>query len=140
MHLQYLNWVFLAIFIGQAMNLAGYRLLCSKTFCVLFFFLGCLCCTHYYTMSYFRSVFNWFSRFWGLFFELVLYYILASSSFFLASVCLSLCLPVSKFLKIWSLVFPDILHDDSWPWHLLTDEARFLEKKWCPEFGPTGPK
>ena len=32
-----------------------------------------------------------------------------------------------SFLKIRSLVFSDILHDDSWPWYLVT--ARFLKKK-----------
>ena len=42
----------------------------------------------------------------------------------LASVCPSL-----SFLKIESLVFSDIVHDDSQPWYLVTDGARFLEKK-----------
>ena len=37
--------------------------------------------------------------------------------------------PSLSFLKIGSLVFSDILHDDSWPWYLVTDEARFLKKK-----------
>ena len=41
------------------------------------------------------------------------------------SVCLSL-----SFLKIGSLDFSDILHDDSWPWYLLvTDKVVFLKKK-----------
>ena len=34
-----------------------------------------------------------------------------------------------RFLNIGSLVFSDIVHDDSWPWYLVSDEARFLEKK-----------
>ena len=46
----------------------------------------------------------------------------------LSSVCLSVC-PSLHFLKIGSLVFCDIVHDDSWPWILVTDEARFLRKK-----------
>ena len=25
--------------------------------------------------------------------------------------------------------FSDIMHDDSWTWYLVTDEARFLKKK-----------
>ena len=37
--------------------------------------------------------------------------------------------PSRSFLKIGSLVFSDILHDDSWPWYLVTDETRFLGKK-----------
>ena len=31
--------------------------------------------------------------------------------------------------KIGSLVLSDIVHDDSWPWYLVTNEARFLKKK-----------
>ena len=48
-----------------------------------------------------------------------------------------------NFLKIGSLVFSGIVHDDSWPWHLVTDRARILTKKkkyWQPEFGLNGPK
>ena len=45
----------------------------------------------------------------------------------LLSVCLSIRLSLS-FLRIGSLVFADIVHDDSWPWYLVTDEARFLKK------------
>ena len=59
------------------------------------------------------------------------------------SVCLSSVHPSLTFLKIGSLVFSDIVHYDSWPWYLVTAEARFLEKKkknWQSEFGPTGPK
>ena len=37
--------------------------------------------------------------------------------------------PSLSFLKIGSLVFCDVVHDDSWPWYLVTDKARFLEKK-----------
>ena len=40
----------------------------------------------------------------------------------LSSVCPSL-----SFLKIGSLVFSDIVHDDSWPWYLMTDRARFFK-------------
>ena len=36
----------------------------------------------------------------------------------LSSVC-----PPLIFLKIGSLVFSDIVHNDSWPWYLVTDEA-----------------
>ena len=36
--------------------------------------------------------------------------------------------PSLSFLKIGSL-FSDIVHSDSWPWYLVTDEARFLKKK-----------
>ena len=34
-----------------------------------------------------------------------------------------------SFLKVGSLVFSGIVHDDSWPWFLATDDARFLKKK-----------
>ena len=34
-----------------------------------------------------------------------------------------------SFLKIGLLVFSDIVHQDSWPWYLVTDKARFLKKK-----------
>ena len=30
-------------------------------------------------------------------------------------------------LKIGLLVFSDIVHDDSWPWYLVTDRERFLK-------------
>ena len=43
------------------------------------------------------------------------------------STCLSIhpsVCPLLKFLKIVSFVFfADIVHDDSWPWYLVTDEA-----------------
>ena len=59
----------------------------------------------------------------------------------------SVCLYVSpsvrsslSFLVIGSLVFADIVHDDSWQWHLVTDGARFLKKNWQSKFGPNGPK
>ena len=44
------------------------------------------------------------------------------------SVCLSVR-PSLNYFKIGSLVFSDIVHGDSWPWYLVTDEARFLKKK-----------
>ena len=59
------------------------------------------------------------------------------------SVCLSVCPsvpPSLSFLKIGLLVFSDIVHDDSWPWYLLTDKARFLKKVLRLEFGPNGSK
>ena len=37
--------------------------------------------------------------------------------------------PSLGFLKIGWLVFSDIVHEDSWPWYLVTDEARFKKKK-----------
>ena len=37
--------------------------------------------------------------------------------------------PSLSFFKIGSLVFSGIVHDDSWPWHLVTDRARILTKK-----------
>ena len=37
--------------------------------------------------------------------------------------------PSLSFLKIGSLVFSDIVHNDSWPWYLVTDRDRFLKKK-----------
>ena len=40
----------------------------------------------------------------------------------LSSVCPSLI-----FLKIGWLDFSDVLHDDSWPWYLVTDKARLLK-------------
>ena len=46
-----------------------------------------------------------------------------------------------NFLKIGSLVFFDIVHDESLPWYLVTDKTRFTKKKWQREFGPkSGPK
>ena len=42
------------------------------------------------------------------------------------SVCLSVR-PSLNFLKTGSLVFCDIVHDDSWSWYLVTDETRFLK-------------
>ena len=45
------------------------------------------------------------------------------------------------FLKIGSLFFSDIVHDDSWPWYLATDETKFLEKSFCgPNLPPKCPK
>ena len=48
------------------------------------------------------------------------------------SVCPSVCpavRPSLTFLKTESLAFSDIVHDDSWPWYLVTDQARILKKK-----------
>ena len=51
--------------------------------------------------------------------------------------------PSLGFLKIGPLGFSGIVHDESWPWYLVTDKARFLIKKlaariWgkCPKIGP----
>ena len=46
--------------------------------------------------------------------------------------------PSLSFLKIGSSVFSNIVHDDSWPWYIVTDEARFLKKKFGPKFGSKG--
>ena len=46
----------------------------------------------------------------------------------LSPVCPSVC-PSVSLLKIGSLVFSDIAHDDSWPWHLATDRVTRLKKK-----------
>ena len=53
-------------------------------------------------------------------------------------VCPSVC-PSLNFLKI-GLLFPDIVHDDSWPWYLVTDETRLLKKIWRPKSRPNRPK
>ena len=45
--------------------------------------------------------------------------------------------PSLNFLNIGSLVLFNILHDNSWPWYLVTDKARFLMKK---KIGPNGPQ
>ena len=37
--------------------------------------------------------------------------------------------PSLSFLKVGSLLFSDIVHDDSWPWYLVTDKAIFKKKK-----------
>ena len=43
--------------------------------------------------------------------------------------------------KFGSLVFSDIVNDDSWPWYLGTDKVRFFGgKKWWPKFRSNGPK
>ena len=44
------------------------------------------------------------------------------------SVCVSVRQSLS-FLKTGSLAFPDIVHDDGWPWYLVTDAVRFLKNK-----------
>ena len=46
--------------------------------------------------------------------------------------------PSLNFLKIGSLIFSDILHDDIWLWYLVTDEARFGKKIGGPNLGPMG--
>ena len=49
---------------------------------------------------------------------------------------LSIC-PSVSFLKIGSLVFSDIVHDDSWPWYLVIDGALDFwkkKKKWRLKF------
>ena len=60
----------------------------------------------------------------------------------LRSVCLSVCpsiRPSLSSLKIVSLIFSDIVHDDSWPWYLVVDTARFLKKKiGVPNLGQMG--
>ena len=38
--------------------------------------------------------------------------------------------PSLSFLMIWSLVFPDIVHDESWP------KADFSKQKFCSRVGP----
>ena len=45
---------------------------------------------------------------------------------------LSICLSVRSslsFLKIESLAFSNIVHDNSWPWYLRSYKARFLKKR-----------
>ena len=46
----------------------------------------------------------------------------------LTSVSLSVCVSTLTFLKIELFIFSDIVHDDSWPWYLVIEEARFLKK------------
>ena len=53
--------------------------------------------------------------------------------------------PSLSFLKIGSLVFSEIVHDESWPRFLVTDGARFLKKKTlaaqiCAKWAKIGPK
>ena len=68
----------------------------------------------------FHFEFHWTLNFtWTMSYEIII-------------VCLSVHLsvrPSLSFLKIRSLVFSVILHDDNRPWYLVTDEARFLGKK-----------
>ena len=57
-------------------------------------------------------------------------------------VCLSIfptiCPSFTKFSQVWIIgFFPDIVHDDSWPWYLVTGKVRF-KKKGSLNFGPTG--
>ena len=62
------------------------------------------------------------------------------------SVCpaghLSICVSVTEFPKIGSLVFFNSVHehDDSWLKCLVTGKARFLKKKKSPKFWLNGPK
>ena len=62
----------------------------------------------------------------------------------IALIDLSICLsgrPSLGFLKISSLVVSDNVHDDSWPWYLVTDEARFFKTKVSsPNLGLMGQK
>ena len=51
-----------------------------------------------------------------------------TASYIITLVRLSVC-PSLNLLKIGLLVFSDIVHDNSWPWHLVSDGARFFEKK-----------
>ena len=44
-------------------------------------------------------------------------------------------LPVYPSLSF--LVFTYIVHDDSWPWYLVTDKTRFLKKLFGSKFGQT---
>ena len=58
----------------------------------------------------------------------------------LSSVCLSFRTYVChQFFQDWIIsFFSDIVHDDSWPWYLVTDEARFLKKSFAgPNLGPS---
>ena len=48
--------------------------------------------------------------------------------------------PSQSFLEIGLLVFCDYLHDDSSPWYVVTDQAKFFKKVLQPDFGPQGPK
>ena len=49
--------------------------------------------------------------------------------------------PSLSFLKIGSLVFSDIAHDDNLPWYLVTGEPRFLKKRfWRPKLRAHGSK
>ena len=55
----------------------------------------------------------------------------------LSSLCPSVCLfvhPSLNFLNIGSLVFSNIVHDNSWPWYLVTG-GDFWKKIWWPKFG-----
>ena len=51
----------------------------------------------------------------------------------LSSVCmsvhLSVCPSITKFSEDWVIIFfADVVHDDSWPWYLVTSKARFLKE------------
>ena len=62
----------------------------------------------------------------------------------LSSVCmsvhLSVCPSITKFSEDWIIIFfADVVHDDSWPWYLVTSKARFLKKKiYDPDLVPMG--
>ena len=47
---------------------------------------------------------------------------------------------VTKFSQDWYISFSDIVHGDSWPWYLVTDNDFLGGEKWKPEFGSNGPK
>ena len=57
--------------------------------------------------------------------------VIQTASYEILLVRLSVC-PSLNFLKIGSIVFHGILHDDSFPWYLATEGG--------PEFGPNGVK
>ena len=48
--------------------------------------------------------------------------------------------PSLNFIKIGSLVFSNIVNDESWPWYLVTEKARILKKHLVAQIGPNGPK
>ena len=45
------------------------------------------------------------------------------------SVHLSVRPSITNFSQDWIITFSDIVHDDSWPWYLVVDKARFLKRK-----------
>ena len=88
---------------------------------------GCFSCVKFMTVDF---------RFWTL-------DVSRTASYEITLVRQYVCLSVS-FLKIASLIFSDIGHDDSWIRYLVTDEARFLKKnlaaRICAKWTKIGPK
>ena len=102
-----------------------------------------------FLFSYF-CIFLYFGIFYKIIFSKVPYFhenwtldVSWTASYEITLVCLSVrpsVRPPLNLLKIESLVFSDIVRDDSWLWYLVNGKARFFGKNWQSKFVPSRPK